>query len=76
LARRLATAGLQLSEVMMTHTQIIQRYTRVSLLFSAAYQQIFFSPTVTALRRGNGLGITILFSAAHQQICFSPAATA
>jgi hypothetical protein len=44
LARRLATAGLQLTEAMMTRTRIIQRCTRKKIhLFRCTSAELFFS---------------------------------
>jgi hypothetical protein len=62
LARRLATAELQLAAVMMTRIWIIQRCTRVKCTRFPAHQQSFSSPAATASRRrGNNLGTTIKY---------------
>jgi hypothetical protein len=47
---------------MMTRARMIQRCKHLNLLYSAAHQQIFTSPAVTASRRrGNNLGTTIKY---------------
>jgi hypothetical protein len=51
LARRLDTAGLQLAEVMMTRTRVVQRYTRVKFTLFAAHKKIYSFPAATASRR-------------------------
>jgi hypothetical protein len=62
LARRHAKAGLQLEEVMMARTRIIQSYTQINFALSAAHQQICSCPAATASRRrGNDLRTTIKY---------------
>ena len=62
LTRRHAKAGLQLEEVMMARTRIIQSYTQVNFALSAANQQICSCPAAAASRRrGNDLGRTIKY---------------
>ena len=64
LARRLATAGLQLAALMMTHTRKIRRFTRAKLtpfLFFAVHQNCSSPAAIASRRRGNDLGTMITY---------------
>jgi hypothetical protein len=62
MARRLATAGLQLAAFMITRAQVTQRFTRVKFtLFSCTSADMFVSCCDSARRRGNDLGTTIKY---------------